>query len=246
MLPRLPHVEPIVAVRGLHVVRGGNEILHDVSMQLLPGSVTAFLGPNGAGKTSTMLAVLGLLPVAAGEIRILDKAPEHLTAAERAAIGFLPQDNGIMPGARPFEWLLHMARLRGLGRDEALAVAERLGVRDVRRPVRTLSIGERRRVGAASALLGRPRLVILDEATMGLDPELRDRVLLEITRVAATGSAVLFSTHLLDEVHRLADHVIVLRAGRVVAQDELRAARGTAERELEIQRLIGDVYRSGT
>ena len=133
----------------------------------------------------------------------------------------------------------------GLRNDDALAIAERLGVPDVRRAVRALSIGERRRVGAAAALMGQPKLVVLDEATMGLDPELRDRVLREIERVSAAGAAVLFSTHLLDEVQRIADALVVMRAGHCVSQGRLSAPRSNTDREAEIAAFVGDVYKAG-
>ena len=236
-------MEPLAEVRGLQVERGRRIVLHDFSFALAPGTTTAFLGPNGAGKTTTMLALLGLLPPSAGSVSVFGRPVAALGPLERGRIGFLPQDNGIMPGAHPFEWLLHHARLRGIARADAIAAAERLGVRNARRPVRTLSVGERRRVGAAAALMGEPRLVVLDEATMGLDPELRERVLAEIERVNGRGAAVLLSTHLLDEVERLAQQVLVIRDGVLIRCGELVERVGSGERSATLAALVGDVYR---
>lgn len=204
---------PVLEARNLSVVRDGATVVHDLSLRLESGRITALLGPNGSGKTSTMLGLLGLLPH--GGAVTLDGQPIN-TAAQRRRIGFVPQEGGIPSGATAREWIELQARLRRADEPDLTRICDVLQVPTTRRLARRLSGGERRRVSLAAALVGTPDILILDEPTAGLDPELRAQAVSELQSAAHSGAAVLLSTHLLDEIVECADEILVLRRGTII------------------------------
>jgi ABC-2 type transport system ATP-binding protein len=210
---RTPAIEVIGVERrygDFHAVRG-------ISFEVHPGQVFALLGVNGAGKTSALEVLEGLAAPSGGSVRILGHDPRRDRAAVRRHLGVLLQHSGL-PGDLTVRetvqtWAHTLTDPRPVG--EALAQVELSGRADVR--VRALSGGERRRLDLALALLGRPRAVVLDEPTTGLDPESR-RVVWGIVRdLVDGGAAVVLTTHHLEEAEELADRVAILRAGLVVA-----------------------------
>ena len=215
----------VMRYRGVTAVAG-------LSLRTELGTVTAVVGPNGAGKTTTLESCVGLRRAQEGTIRVLglDPGDRHHRAALLPKIGVLLQDVGGHPGGRPLELLRHAAALHAHPRD-AGELADLVGLRGgvLRTPYRRLSGGERRRLGLALALIGRPELVFLDEPTAGLDPRGRHAIWELVTDLRAAGGTVVLSTHLLDEAERLADHVVIIDRGRVVGAGppaEL-AGRGT-------------------
>lgn len=213
----------VLAVTDLRVRRGRRDVLADLNLTISAGEVVGCIGPNGAGKTTMMHALLGLLPHTG-----------RVTAPDAREIGFVPQEHGVATGARPREWVAHWAAVRGAAPAEVDAVLQRLGVPDVRRSVRQLSIGERRRVAVAAAIVGEPRLLILDEPTVGLDPESRARMLREVRRLADTGTAVLFSSHLIDDLTRTATRVFALRDGAIVGAGSVETLGALAADMFEV------------
>lgn len=208
---------PALVVEDLALSFGPVRALDGVDLVARHGRVTALLGPNGAGKTTTISCATGLLRPADGTLRVLGVDPWRSTAEHRAQVGVMIQDGGLTSGARALELLRYGASLHAhpLDVDE---VAEYLGITDFADTlVRRLSGGQRQRLALALAIIGRPRLVFLDEPTAGMDPEIRRRVRTLVRGLAQQGTAVVLTTHLMEDVVGLADEVCVIARGRTVA-----------------------------
>jgi ABC-2 type transport system ATP-binding protein len=221
--------EPALTVADLRKVYAGRAVVDGLSFEAPAGRVTAVLGPNGAGKTTTIECCEGLRRPDGGTIRVLGVDPWRASAAARARVGVMLQDGGLPTGARAGEVLRHVA---GLHRDP-LPVAElldRLGLAPhARTTVRRLSGGLRQRLAVAVAVVGRPDVAFLDEPSAGLDPQARLAVWDVVAQLRAGGTAVVLTTHLMDEAERLADRVVVVDHGRVVtagSPGDLVGARG--------------------
>jgi ABC-2 type transport system ATP-binding protein len=220
---------------------GSTRALEALDLLLPPGGLLGLLGPNGAGKTTTMLLLATLLTPTRGTARIFGHDVSRDRRSVRRRLGLVFQENTVDPLLTVSENLLFAGRLAGLGgrgaRNAVAAGVEWAGLGDrAGLPARQLSGGWRRIVDIVRALLHQPDLLILDEPTVGLDPEHRDRVwsLLE-TRRRDHGTAILFSTHYLAEAEP-ADRVVLLAAGRVVASDSpvaLKATIGAEVAEIE-------------
>jgi ABC-2 type transport system ATP-binding protein len=192
-------------------------VVDGLSFTAALGRVTAVLGPNGAGKTTTVECCEGLRRPDGGKVRVLGLDPVRDGVRLRPRVGVMLQDGGLPTGARAGDVLRHVAALhaRPIPPDELL---ELLGLsRHARTTVRRLSGGQRQRLALAAAVIGRPELVFLDEPSAGLDPQARLAVWQVVQRLRDDGVGVLLTTHLMDEAERLADHVIVVDGGRVVA-----------------------------
>ncbi|GAC1610414.1 MAG: ABC transporter ATP-binding protein [Mycobacteriales bacterium] len=188
-------------------------------MTVRPASVLALLGPNGAGKTTTVEICEGFRRPDAGTVRVLGLDPHD--QALRPRVGVMPQSGGAYPGLRAAEMLRLTASYAAnpLDVDDLL---ERLGLDQVRGTAyRRLSGGQQQRLSLAMAVVGRPELVFLDEPTSGLDPQARQATWELVEALRRDGVTVVLTTHLLDEAERLADDVVVIDAGRVVAAGTL-------------------------
>lgn len=228
----MPNVDDAVVVDALVKQYGGRRVVDGLSVVAPAGKVTAVLGTNGAGKTTTVECCEGLRRPDAGQVRVLGVDPLRAGADHRAAVGVMLQGGGLPPGARPVALVRHVARLHARPLDPS-ELAERLGLVDfARTPVRRLSGGQRQRVALACALVGRPRVLFLDEPSAGLDPQARLSVWDLIAEVRAQGAAVVLTTHLIEEAERLADQVVLVDRGQVVAQgtpEQLTGAGTSAE-----------------
>ncbi len=203
-----------------HVYPNGVRALDDVSLEI-PAGMFGLLGPNGAGKSSLMRCLATLQVPTAGSIRFGDIDVRADPAALRATLGYLPQDFGVYPRVSAEDMLAHLAVLKGVAgrgerRDTVDALLRQVNLWDVRkRPIAGFSGGMRQRFGIAQALIGNPRLVIVDEPTAGLDPEERHRfnnLLAEIGEQVV----VILSTHIVDDVTDLCPRMAVLVGGRIV------------------------------
>lgn len=204
-----------IEVTGLTHTYGDVVAVDDVGFTVAEGEVFALLGTNGAGKTTTLEIVEGFLRPVAGTVRVLGRDPLTERAALAPSIGVLPQESGLIGELTVTETLSLWQRLSSRPDSPAelmdrLALTHRADVQAER-----LSGGERRRLDVALAIWGRPRLVVLDEMTTGLDPESRQRVWALVEDLAATGTTVLMTTHYLEEAEALADRVAIMHAGRV-------------------------------
>ena len=216
-----------VETEHLRVVRGGNVVLPDVSVSVESGTVTGLLGPSGSGKSTLMRAVVGVQVVAGGRIEVLGQPAG--SPRLRSRVGYLTQAPSIYGDLTVRENLAYFARILRADRaavDEALRV---VGLEPfARRVVRTLSGGQLSRASLATALLGRPELLVLDEPTVGLDPLLRRDLWQTFRDLAAQGTTLLVSSHVMDEADRC-DRLLLLRDGAVIADetpDELRGRTG--------------------
>ena len=206
----------------------GDKVAVDgLSLEVARGSITAVLGPNGAGKTTTLETCEGYRVAQRGTVHVLGLDPQRDRAALLPRIGVMLQSGGAWSGVRAVEMLEHMASLHAHPLDTVMLV-DRLGLADCgRTPYRRLSGGQKQRLGLAIALVGRPELVFVDEPTAGMDPQARRTTWEMLEEVRADGVTVVLTTHFMDEADRLADSVVVVDHGGVVAvgsPTELKAA----------------------
>jgi len=218
---------PLLEATGLRRRYGDVQAVKDVSFTIHEGETYGLLGPNGAGKTTCISMVTGVLRRDAGEVR-LDSVPITTSGtAGRDAIGLVPQDLALYPDLTAKENLTFFGRLYGMhgaglkGRiDEVLDVvglADRSGAL-----ARTYSGGMKRRLNIAIGLLHRPKLLILDEPTVGVDPQSRNAILESVERLSHEGVAVLYTTHYMEEAERLCDRVGIIDEGVLVAEGTWR------------------------
>ena len=211
----------LVEVRGLTRHFGAQTAVDDVSFDLPAGRVVGFLGPNGAGKSTTMRMMVGLTTPSAGTAHILGR-PFHDLDDPARTVGSIVDGVDYHPGRRAIDELRISAHAAGLPRSRCEEVIELVGLADAAaKRVGQYSLGMRQRLGIAQALLGDPRVLLLDEPANGLDPEGITWVRRLLRYLADDGRVVFVSSHLLGEVSRLADEVIVIRRGRIVTQSSV-------------------------
>jgi ABC-2 type transport system ATP-binding protein len=213
---------PILTVDDVRHAFGPRQVLKGVNLQVCPGEIYALLGPNGAGKTTLVRAICGRLKPDRGEVRLVGRDP-YLDGEARAALGLAPQALALYAQLTVAENLQTFASLAGLkGRAVGQAVAYAMTVTQTAERanslVRTLSGGYQRRANIAAAILAGPRLLILDEPTVGVDMPAREAIAAALQRLRGEGVAVLLVTHDLDQAQRLADRVGFLRAGEKVLE----------------------------
>jgi ABC-2 type transport system ATP-binding protein len=202
---------------------GGRKAVDDISFTVARGEIVGLLGPNGAGKSTTMRVLSGFMPATSGTVRVAGFDVFHDSDEARRRIGYMPENNPLYPEMRVREYLKFRARLKGLGwrksRERVTTVMEQCGLTDVgRRIIGQLSKGYRQRVGLADALVHDPDLVILDEPTIGLDPQ-QIRSVRALIKSLAGRHTVLISTHILPEVEMMCGRVLIMLGGRVLASD---------------------------
>jgi ABC-type multidrug transport system ATPase subunit len=236
-LPETPAdaaAHPLIRVRGLRKRYGDAWAVDGLDLDVAAGEIVGLLGPNGAGKTTALEMLCALRRPTEGTIEVAGADPVTDARAVRAQVGTVLQAPALDPVDTPQETLALQARLRGASARRAAAEADaaldRAGLADLAHArIATLSGGQRRRVDLATAVIGRPRVLILDEPTTGLDPASRKALWDHVRELAAAGLAVLLSTQDLHEADQLAHRLVVMRSGRVVANAtpaRLRAAAG--------------------
>jgi ABC-2 type transport system ATP-binding protein len=221
-----------VLVTGLDVRRGGRAVLTDLSFRIRRGSVTGLLGPSGCGKSTLIRAIMGIQLVRSGNVRVLGAPAGHPSL--RSRVGYVTQapalydDLTVRDNLTYFASILRAAPSRV---DEVLATVDLEAAH--LQMAGALSGGQRARVSLATALLGRPDLLVLDEPTVGLDPVLRHHLWRTFQDLAASGTTILVSSHVMDEAARC-DELLLLRDGRLLANDTPDGLRGrTGEHDLE-------------
>ena len=235
---RLRPVTEALAVKDLVLRYGRTAAVRAASFTAESGLVTAVVGPNGAGKTSIIETCEGYRKPTSGTVRAFGLDPRADARALRPRIGVMLQEGGVPSGARSLDALRHMASLYKNPLDP-VSLAERLGLRTVRATYRRMSGGEQQRLKFAIALIGRPEFVFLDEPTAGLDAAAKRVVWDVISELRANGVTVVLTTHLMDDVERLADQVVVIDAGAVVATGSPDELRGSEDDSLTFNGPLG-------
>jgi ABC-2 type transport system ATP-binding protein len=221
-----------VTITDLVVHRGGRTVLRSIGCEVPPRSVTGLIGPGGCGKTTLMRAIVGVQMVVSGSVRVLGE-PAGAPPLRRR-VGYVPQAPAIYADLSVRENLRYFAAVVGGEERRIDELIATLSLRDqADRPVRDLARGERARASLATALLGEPELLVLDEPTFGLDPVLRQDLWSHFRRLAVSGIAVLISSHVMDEAEHC-DHLLLLRGGELVVSETPEALRQrTGEQNLE-------------
>jgi Cu-processing system ATP-binding protein len=225
-----------IALDGVSKHYRDHAALGDVSFALPAGACLALLGHNGAGKTTLMKLMLGLIRPTAGQVRVLGQDPAGAALEFRRHLGFLPENVAFHDEMTGRETLVFLARLKGEGKDACDGLLERVGLAFAAdRRVKTYSKGMRQRLGLAQALLGQPRILLLDEPTTGLDPMLRQEFFRIIAELAAGGSTVILSSHILTELEARTELVAIMRQGQLAAWGSLEELRGQAGLPIRIK-----------
>ncbi len=231
--------EIVLESQGLTKHYGKFVAVEQLNLTVRQGEVFGLLGPNGAGKTTTILMLLGLTEPTGGTVRVLGFDPVRQPLSVKARVGYLPDQVGFYDGLTARENLGYIAKLNGLSRQEANqrieSVLVQMGLNQVaNQRVATFSRGMRQRLGVAEVLLKQPQLIVMDEPTLGLDPEAAREFLETIRRLKTEGITILLSSHLLYQVQAVCDRVGLFHQGRMVLE-------GTVP-ELA-QQVLGGAYR---
>ena len=211
---------PVLQVTDLVRRFGDHTAVDRVSFQIAPGETYGLLGPNGAGKTTTISMIAGLLTPDSGTVELLG-AP--LTGARKSLIGLVPQDIALYPDLSALENLQFFGKLQNLHgahlKDRIAHVLDVVGLADrAKDRIETYSGGMKRRANIAVGLLHEPQLLILDEPTVGVDPQSRNSILEAVDALGSSGMAVLYTTHYMEEAERLCDRVGIIDSGRLIAE----------------------------
>jgi ABC-2 type transport system ATP-binding protein len=213
----------MIEVSNLTKRYAGRTAVDDISFTVARGEIVGLLGPNGAGKSTTMRVLSGFMPATSGTVKVAGFDVFHDSEETRRRIGYMPENNPLYQEMRVREYLKFRARLKGLGwrksRERVATVMEQCSLTDVgRRVIGQLSKGYKQRVGLADALVHEPELIILDEPTIGLDPQ-QIRSVRALIKSLAGKHTVLISTHILPEVEMMCGRVLIMLGGRVLASD---------------------------
>jgi ABC-2 type transport system ATP-binding protein len=222
---------PVLRCRGLRRQFGELVAVDDISFQIAAGETYGLLGPNGAGKTTTISMIAGLLERDAGEIFVAGQPMTTRTVQAKSALGYVPQDLAIYPDLSGLENLIFFARLYGMptaaAKASASEVLELIGLADrASEQTKTYSGGMKRRLNIGLGLLNRPKLLVLDEPTVGVDPQSRNAILESVAGFSGAGVAIMYTTHYMEEAERLCDRVGIIDHGNLIAEGTQRELVG--------------------
>ncbi|HET9895979.1 MAG TPA: ABC transporter ATP-binding protein [Streptosporangiaceae bacterium] len=236
---------PAVQISGLVKNYGRTKAVAGLSMSAAQGQITAVLGPNGAGKTTTVEICEGYRRADEGTVRVLGLDPARDGRALRERVGVMTQAPGIPTTARAGDYLKVLASFYATPLEPATLIRQLGLAESVRTPFRRLSGGQQQRLSLAAAIIGRPELVFLDEPTAGLDPQARHATWELVAGLRASGATIILTTHYLEEAERLADYVVIVDHGTLVAEGtpaQLTGSRGqlrfSAEAALDTSGLL--------
>lgn len=224
----------VVELKQVQQSYGDLQVLHDMNWQLRAGEVLGLFGHNGAGKTTTVRLILGLIQASSGQVRVL--GGEASESRVRQQIGFLPENVMFYPQLTGRETLQHFARLKDAPLAQVDALLAQVGLTAAAsKRVKTYSKGMRQRLGLAQALLGEPKLLILDEPTVGLDPIATQELYRLIGRLKDSGTSIIICSHVLPGVESYIDRAVVLARGYLEAEGNLNQLRNQAGLPVQIR-----------
>lgn len=237
-------MKPTVYVKDFSLTLGQKEIVHKLSFEVRPGEVFAFLGANGSGKTSTIRALLGLYEATSGKLHVNGRA---YTAKDAQTVGYLPEERGLYTRVSAIDNLIYFGEMKGMSRAEArqtgMAFLEQVGLADkANLKLKKLSGGQQQKVQLGVAVMGNPSLLILDEPTKGLDPVNRKLLLDIVEQHTQQGAAVIYITHLMEEVERLADRLFIIKDGRMKAYGTVKEVKKKFQAE-SIEDVFVEIYK---
>jgi ABC-2 type transport system ATP-binding protein len=225
----------LVQARGLTKSYGRHRGILQLSFDLAEGEVLGFLGPNGAGKTTTLRTLMGLLRPNAGSATIAGLDCWSQATAVKRLVGYLPSEFSFDPTLTGAQILAYLGHLRdGVDRDLVLSLAERLEL-DLGRRFRHYSHGNKQKVGLVQAFMHRPRLLVLDEPTAGLDPLNQQEFYRLLAEIQAEGRSVLLSSHLLPEVERVCSRVAIIRDGQLVDVNQISSLKHLRQQNVVVR-----------
>lgn len=216
-----------VSVKNFSLELGGKQIVRNLSFDVKPGEVFAFLGANGSGKTSTIRALIGLYEATSGKLHINGR---QYTAKDARTVGYLPEERGLYTRVSAIDNLTYFGEMKGMTRAEArqagMTFLEEVGLADkANLKLKKLSGGQQQKVQLGVAVLGNPKLLILDEPTKGLDPVNRKLLLDIVDHHKKQGTSVIYITHLMEEVERLADRLLIIKDGKAEAYGTVKEVK---------------------
>jgi ABC-2 type transport system ATP-binding protein len=233
---------PVLDARSLRKSFGAITAVSDVSFTVDPGELVGLLGPNGAGKSTTVGMIAGIVPPDAGEVRINGQVLGGDTDPAKAALGLVPQDLALfdeLPARENLRFFGSLYGLAGAKLDATIASGlEFVGLADrAHDKVKTFSGGMKRRLNLAAGLLHDPQIILLDEPTVGIDPQSRNAIFDNLEALRARGKSIVYTTHYMEEAERLCDRIVIVDHGRVIANDTVRGLYGLlpASRRLTVE-----------
>ena len=212
-------MKPTVSVKNFSLTLGGKDIVHKLNFEVQPGEVFAFLGANGSGKTSTIRSLIGLYEATSGTLHVNGR---QYSAKDAMTLGYLPEERGLYTRVSAIDNLTYFGEMKGLSRAEArkagMEFLAEVGLADkANLKLKKLSGGQQQKVQLGVAVMGNPSLLILDEPTKGLDPVNRKLLLDIVDQHKQQGASVIYITHLMEEVERLADRLLIIKNGKAEA-----------------------------
>jgi ABC-2 type transport system ATP-binding protein len=223
--------EDFLIAKDLHKSFNGNHAVDGVSFSIRKGEIFGLLGPNGAGKTTTIRILSTIIQGDSGDVTIGGHSLRENADAARALIGMCPQELALYPDMSAYDNLMFFGRMVGLGtseaREQAAANLELMGLteRAKKGKVDKFSGGMKRRVNLAIALMGHPKLLFLDEPTVGIDPQSRNNIFEVIFGLRDKGTTILYTTHYMEEADRLCNRVAIMDGGKIIALDTPHALK---------------------
>ncbi|MDN4070595.1 ABC transporter ATP-binding protein [Paenibacillus vini] len=228
--------EPVVRIQGVSKKIGSKTLIDNLTLDIPPGQVYGFLGPNGSGKTTTIRMMVGLMSITQGDILIQGSSIKSDFERAVSHVGAIVENPEMYKFLTGYQNMVHYARMSpGITRERIMEAVERVGMQHrIHDKVKTYSLGMRQRLGVAQAILHRPKLLVLDEPTNGLDPQ-GIRELRDYLRILAKeeGTTVFVSSHLLSEMELMCDTVAVIQQGRLIDVKELNHGDAPADGQRE-------------
>lgn len=229
--------EPLVSLTGVGKHYPKLTALHSINLQMKEGEVLGLFGHNGAGKTTMMKLILGVISPSHGQVSVMGCAPDSKEAWHmRSKIGYLPENVSFYEQLTGLEVLTYFAKLKGFNKQHAMALLEQVGIAHaMKRQVKTYSKGMRQRLGLAQAFIGQPRLLLLDEPTVGLDPIATAEFYQTVDRLKSQGTSVILCSHVLPGVEQHIDRAMILSSGNLLASGTLAQLRSQANLPIQIR-----------